>query len=127
MSITILKTLVLPLLILDSNNDYRSIEIRNKRIVAFKLTIRFNNINAKFLVLEKFPDKLVVEWFENSRVDSMMGGRELIKMRSHAACRPPGVYFSFSLAESAKCTVKFSLLNSCSTMHVHVTRLCAES
>lgn len=127
MSITILKTLVLPLLILDSNNDYRSIEIRNKRIVAFKLTIRFNNINKKFLVLEKFPDKLVVEWFENSRVDSMMGGRELIKMRSHAACRPPGVYFSFSLAESAKCTVKFSLLNSCSTMHVHVTRLCAES
>lgn len=132
MSITILKTLVLPLLILDPNNDYRSIEIRNKRIVLnlrsnFKLTIRFNNINTKFLVLEKFPDKLVVEWFENSRVDSMMGGRELIKMRSHAACRPPGVYFSFSLAESAKCTVKFSLLNSCSTMHVHVTRLCAES
>lgn len=127
MSITILKTLVVPLFILDSNNDYRSIEIRSKRIVAFKLTIRFNNINTKFLVLEKFPDKLVVEWFENSRVDSMMGGRELIKMRSHAACRPPGVYFSFSLAESAKCTVKFSLLNSCSTMHVHVTRLCAES
>lgn len=127
MSITILKTLVVPLFILDSNNDYRSIEIRSKRIVAFKLTIRFNNINTKFLVLEKFPDKLMVEWFENSRVDSMMGGRELIKMRSHAACRPPGVYFSFSLAESAKCTVKFSLLNSCSTMHVHVTRLCAES
>lgn len=127
MSNTILKTLVVPLFILDPNNDYRSIEIRSKRIVAFKLTIRFNNINKKFLILEKFPDKLVVEWFENSRVDSMMGGRELIKMRSHAACRPPGVYFSFSLAESAKCTVKFSLLNSCSTMHVHVTRLCAES
>lgn len=127
MSITILKTLVVPLFILDSNNDYHSIEIRSKRMVAFKLTIRFNNTNTKFLVLEKFPDKLAVEWFENSRVDSMMGGRELIKMRSHAACRPPGVYFSFSLAESAKCTVKFSLLNSCSTMHVHVTRLCAES
>lgn len=127
MSITILKTLVVPLFILDSNNDYHSIEIRSKRMVAFKHTIRFNNINTKFLVLEKFPDKLAVEWFENSRVDSMMGGRELIKMRSHAACRPPGVYFSFSLAESAKCTVKFSLLNSCSTMHVHVTRLCAES
>ena len=99
----------------------RSIEIRSKRIVAFKLPIRFNNINKK-IAREIAPGKLAVEWFENSRVDSMMGGRELIVV--HPRC----VYFSFSLAESAKCTVKFSLLNSCSTMHVqHATRPCAQS
>lgn len=76
----------------------RSIEIRSKRIVAFKLPIRFNNINKK-IAREIAPGKLAVEWFENSRVDSMMGGRELIKMRSHAACRrPPAVclFFIFS-------------------------------
>lgn len=39
MSNTILKTLVVPLFILDPNNDYRSIEIRSKRIVTFKLTL----------------------------------------------------------------------------------------
>lgn len=47
MNITILKTLVVPLLILDPNNDYRSIEIRSKRIV---LNLR-RILNLRFVLI----------------------------------------------------------------------------